>query len=466
MKNYTDKQEKRIMNNQDINYCFLRSLLILCALIIIPISLSTGCGKKKTKTAKVKVSIRSVPEKVNIKIISHGAAKFGVTPKTQNLPKGIYVLEFTKPGYKTAWKKLICKPGNNEDFEVKLKPISASVVVESEPKGATLSKDEKNVGETPFAIHDLPLGVHTYTLSKPGFSTREIRFSLEDERPKLIEVNMNSNIGKMVIRSTPSNASIFVNDSARGQTPATLTMERGEYNIKLEITGYNSHKQKVIVSKGETVRVNAKLQVKPGSITVNTTPKGASLLVNGKQYNNTPTTLKELRPGTYAIEVSHSKYDSSKREVTIAPGQDLTIDITLDSNMGGIDLIIHPPGVTIYVDGKKLGVTKKGETDTLSKIFQVRGLSSGAHSITVAHKRATPPEKNFKINITKGKTSRPKPVTFWVKDTYLKLKNGKELIGRISQQNDEEVHFEHSPKIKIRYERDEIDIIRALKDSE
>ena len=462
MKNqYSFKLENKIMKYSKR----LKPFMFIALAIIMPI-LICGCGKEKPKSKKVQVSIRSVPEKVDVRIISHGKAKFGATPKTQKLPPGVYVLEFTKPGYKTTWKKLICRKGRNEEFEIKMKPISTSVIIESEPKGATLSKDNNPVGETPLAIHNLPLGVHTFAISKPGYSTREVRFSLDDERPKLIEVNMNSNVGTMVIRSTPSEANIFVNNAPRGQTPATLTMEQGEYDVKLDLNGYVTQQEKVIVSKGGTVRVNAKLQVKPASIKVVTQPAGASLVVNGKQYNNTPTTLEKLKPGTYAIKVSHPNYDSTTREVTVEPGQQRTINITLDSNMGGIDLIIHPPGVTIYVDGKKKGITEKGETDELSKVFQIRGLASGPHTITVAHKRATPPEKNFKINIKKGKTSRPKPYTFWVKDTFLKLKNGKELTGRISQENNKEVHFEHSPKIKIRYERSEIDTIRELKDGE
>lgn len=462
----------KIFNSQKLEICTMKhcisltSIMILSSMILIPMTLSTGCGKSKPKNTKVKVSIRSVPDKVDVRIISHGKAKFGVTPKTQQLPPGVYVLEFTKPDYKTSWKKLVCRQGRDEEFEIKMDPISASVIIESQPKGATISKDKTPIGETPLAIHNLPLGVHSYIISKPGYSTRTVDFKLDDERPKLIEVNMNSNVGTMVIRSTPSEANIFVNDTPRGQTPATLTMEQGEYKVKLELNGYEPQQEKVIVSRGGTVRVNTKLQVKPGSIEIVTQPAGATLIVNGKQYNNTPTTLKNLKPGTYAIKVSHANYDSSTREVSIQPGQSRTVNITLDTNMGGIDLIINPPGVTIYVDGKKMGTTQRGETEELSKVFQIRGLSSGTHTITVAHKRATPPEKNFKINIQKGKISRPKPHTFWVKDTYMKLKNGKELTGRISQENANEVYFEHSPKIKIRYERSEIDVIRKLKDGE
>jgi len=445
---------------------FLKAYLPILALTLTTILLLTGCEKEKKKVEKVKVSIRSNPEQVNVTIMNFNNQRFGTTPKSQQLPIGPYILKFQKAGYKTICKKIVCKKGKSQDFEVILKPILSSVVIESIPKGVTISKDNKIIGETPIIIHDLPLGIHSYSLSKPKFSAKELKFSLEDGRPKLVKINMNSNIGGMVIRSTPSNANIFINGEPRGQTPITLQVPQGKYDLKLSLNGYIEQKQKVIVSKGENATVNTKLILKPASLKIITIPAGATLLVNGKRYNNTPTTLKDLKPGTYAIEVAHDKFDNSKREITIAPGQNLTVKLKLDTNMGGIDLIIHPPGVTIYLDGKKMGVTETGETDKLSKIFHIRELKSGPHKITVAHKRGTPLEKNFTINIKKGKTSRPKPFTFWVKDTYLKLKNGQELTGRLSQENENEIHFEHTPNIKIRYKHDEIETIRALKDTE
>ncbi len=443
-----------------------QALFFLTALTAL-ILLGAGCGEKKKKIIpKSPVSLRSIPDKVNVNVISH-KKKIGTTPWKGDLFPGIYVFEFTKPGYKTTWRKITCKPGSREDLEVKIEPITASVIIETEPAGATLKFRDRQIGETPYVLHNVPLGTHTYTLEKPGFTTREITVVVEDERPQIVSQNMSSNIGTLIVRSTPSNANLFINGSPRGKTPATVSLERGDHDIKLELSGHSPHKEKVSVGRGKTSRINITLQELPGSIKIVTNPKNATLHINGKQYNNTPTILTNLKPGTYDIKVSHDKFDTSSRKVSLVAGQNLTVNMTLDTNMGGIDLIVHPPGVTVYVDGKKLGVTAQGETADLSKVFEIRNLKSGIHTVELAHKRAKPSTKKCKIEVKKGKIRRLMiKKRFWVKNTYLKLKDGCEFTGRIAQEDDDEILFEPDPTMKIRYPRDDIEIIRPLKESE
>ena len=449
-----------LRNSQNIINLFL--LVAVCAMVLILI----GCSKQKKKApALSKVIIRTVPDKANITLISH-RKKIGFSPWSANLPKGMYVFEFSKPGYKTTWRKIFCTPGSKEPLEVKMEPIATSVIVETTPEGVTLKEGNKVIGETPLILHNLSLGVHTYSLSKPGYSPREITVQIDDERPKLVTANMNSNIGTIVIRSNPPDCNIFIDGEPKGKTPATLTMEQGDHNLKIQKTGFAPYKESVAVLRGETTRVNVNLQELPGSIEVVSNPKDSTLIINGKQYNNTPTTIKNLPPGKYTIQVSHDKYDTSTRTVSLAAGQDLVVKIKLDTNMGGIDLIAHPPGITVYVDGRKLGVTKEGATKDLSKIFEIRNLKSGPHTVTLAHKRAQPSVKKFKVIIKKGQILRPKQIRFWVRDTYIKLKDGREYTGRIAQENEDEVLFEPDPTMRIKYTRDEIKELRPLKEDE
>jgi hypothetical protein len=282
----------------------------------------------------------------------------------------------------------------------------------------------------------------------------------------MITENMKSNIGTLLVKTTPPGANVFLNETPRGKTPAVIKTESGDYDLKIVTPGYSAHNEKVSIISGKRSSVDVNLQELPGSITVVTVPEDSTLMVNGKQYNNTPTTLDNLKPGDYEILVAHDKYDTTTRKVSLAAGQKLKVNITLDTNMGGIDLIVHPPGVTIYVDGQKLGVTQKGETKDLSKIFEIRNLKSGVHSITLAHKRAQPSVKKLKIEIKKGQIRRPKQIRFWIKDTYLKLNDGREFTGRIAQKNKDEILFEPDPTMKIRYAIEDIEILRALKEDE
>ena len=445
--------------------CRINTLLSTAAISTLMI-LAASCSKPKKKpTPKSPVSIRSVPEKVNINLISHNK-KLGTTPWSANLVKGMYVFEFTKPGYKTTYLKVICNPPTREVHEVKMEPITASVIIKTDPPGATLSSGNRVIGLTPLSLQYLSLGHHTYTLSKPGCSTREITVNIEDERPQMISESMLSNIGFLSVKTTPSGGNIFVDDIPRGKTPATLKLERGEYDIQITLPGYSAYKEKVSILNDETSKMDVTMQELPCSLDIETVPPDSALTVNDKQYNNTPTKLENLKPGKYKIVVSHDKYDTSTRTVTLAAGQDLKVKMKLDTNMGGIDLVVHPPGVTVYVDGKKLGVTQEGETKDISKVFEVRNLKSGLHTIILAHKRAKPTTQKLKLEIKKGQIRRPAPIRFWIKDTYLKLKDGRIFTGRIAQENKDEILFEPDPTMKIKYARENIEILRALQEGE
>jgi hypothetical protein len=54
----------------------------------------------------------------------------------------------------------------------------------------------------------------------------------------------------------------------------------------------------------------------------------------------------------------------------------------------------------------------------------------------------------------------------WFANAFIKLKNGRELYGRIAYENKDEIVFEISPKIKVRYDRKEISVLRKLKNNE
>ncbi len=465
MNNILEKYYKKTQITKTVKRGKIKLILAMVLISLLPL-LITSCSKPKKKvTPKSPVSIRSTPKEVNINLISH-KRKFGATPWSTNLVKGMYVFEFTKPGYQTTWRKINCNPPLRKDLEVKMQPMTAAIIIKTEPPGVTLSSGERIIGQTPLALQNISLGIHTYILTKPGFSSREITVNVEDERPKIISESMVSNIGWISVNTTPSASNIFINNIPRGKTPAKLQLERGEYDLRVEAPGYSNHKEKISILNDETSTVSVNLQELPCSITIVTTPTGSNLTVNGQQYNNTPTTLDNLKPGEYKIVISHDKYDTSTRTVNVAAGKDLTVNVTLDTNMGGVDLVVHPPGVTVYVDGVKKGLTQMGETTDLSKVFEIRGLKSGVHTITLAHKRAQPSQIKFKLMIKKGQINRPKQVRFWVRDTLLKLKDGRTFTGRIAQENKTDILFEPDRTMKLKYDREDIEILRKLEDSE
>jgi hypothetical protein len=403
---------------------FKTLILVLVAVLFSGIA----CKKKKLPPQKVDVSVTTMPDGVNVRVISHKNTDFGKSPQKHKLPPGEYIFEFSKPGYKTTWEKVICKKGEPVNIELKMTPLLSSVVIESDPKGAQVIKDGNPVGVTPMMLKDLSLGIHSYVIKKDSYSPREVKFEIENERPQLIKVNLNSNVGILQVRSVPSGAKIFLDDSPRGQTPAIVKVEEGKYVLKIEKEGYEPFGEKIMLSKGQTVKVAPRLNIKLASLEITTEPSGAAISVNGKKYNDSPVTLDDMQPGTYVIEATMPNYDIASREVSVAPGQNAKVHLKLDSNMCGIDLYVNPPGVTIYVDGKKLGITQPSEVKGESKIFKVRNLPSGKHSIIMAHKRGKPSQLQFSVNIKKGEIKRKGPMFMWMKILLLNLKTAESFM--------------------------------------
>ncbi|HBC88440.1 MAG TPA: hypothetical protein DCZ94_15945 [Lentisphaeria bacterium] len=437
---------------------------IIVAALASAILFMAGCGPEKKVETRGVFTIKSNPDGAKITINNK---EVGVTPKTVSLNPNTYIMEVSKLNCRSEWRKLVSTAGATKTVEVELEPITSSVMIGSKPDGAIVEIDGKQIGQTPLTIHDQTIGKHSARLSKPGYIAMEVSWTVEDARPQLVTGNLSSNMGTLDIKSTPSGANVFIDGKARGKTPYTERIEQGEHKVKVELKGHNPHEQSVVVARDGKKDVQVTLLLLPGSLNITTAPAGATVLLNDREYKNSPVEIKNLLPGTYKLKLKKAGFDQIERDVIIVAGEPAEVSVTLDTNYGGIDLVVNPPGVTIYIDGKKVGVSEQGEDKVTSKVFEIRSLSSEEHTIKIAHKRAQPAEKEIKVKVSKGQITRPKPLNMWIADTYVKLKeNGREMRGKIRQQNEDEIIFEPEPGIAQKYTRKEIETLRELKENE
>jgi hypothetical protein len=110
-----------------------------------------------------------------------------------------------------------------------------------------------------------------------------------------------------------------------------------------------------------------------------------------------------------------------------------------------------------------MGKTVKGEHKGISNIFVMNDVSMGTHTLTLAHKRAVPNKKSFKVRIKKGGTKRLENLKMWIADTVLFLRDGTKHIGRLAKENRDEIMFEIEPGVTQHYERREIKKLMPLK---
>lgn len=438
----------------------------LCALCLLP-----SCKKEEPVQTEAKgtMVITSEPSGAEITILGKSA---GTTPKTTNpVPAAMYIVKVSKDGYEPAWRAVNVSAGRQTDVDFQLEPEKATVLIASEPSGAQVLMDGREVGVTPLLLHDLPIGSYSATIQKDGYTTkRDWPWTVPNSRPFMVFVSLENNIGTLSMVTIPEGAEVEIDGKPYGITPLQEFLKLGPHRIRFSRPGYKPFEKIVTVVRDEEAEQKQELEVAleelPGKLSLESVPSGARVFINGNDYGETPYERDSIDSGEYEISLSMNGYDTLTETIVIHPGEQMKRSFNLKSNLGKIKLNVNPPGMRVYLDGKFVGRTEaEVDPDTgaksrdISKPITLDGLPAGDHTIMVSNKHAKPNTRTITVPVGKGKTVEVPELTMWLPDTTIILKNGSKYTGRLTDKYSEDsskISFRHSAGISTDYNRSEI----------
>ena len=155
-----------------------------------------------------------------------------------------------------------------------------------------------------------------------------------------------ANIGRLLIRSTPSGATVEVDGVARGTTPVALRdLELGSRTITVSRRGYIAEQQRVVLTAARPSRslelrltaAAAAASPRPagsragaggaaaiattGVLVIESRPPGATVVVDGKNRGVTPLVIEALAPGDYRVSLSLAGYQPFATTVRVVAGE-------------------------------------------------------------------------------------------------------------------------------------------------
>lgn len=151
--------------------------------------------------------------------------------------------------------------------------------------------------------------------------------------------------GRLLVRSEPSGALVTLDDTYRGETPATLRdLTLGTYRVQVAHPGYAPEVRTITLTAAEpaqnlTVRLTAGLDPRVdvrGTLLVDSRPRGARVLVNGKPVGVTPLRLPGLAPGPHAVRLELAGYRTVTSTATVAGGTEARVAVTLEPATVGV----------------------------------------------------------------------------------------------------------------------------------
>ena len=242
---------------------FLKVMLVLA--VILFLVLSTTCKKTPVKsTLEIgSLAISSVPS--GAKIFINGNETECVTPYTlKNLNLGVYLIKLKLPGY-IPWSESVSVSTNQ--VNATLTPAKGLIYVDSEPTGATIFLDGVNTSKlTPSIFENIRSGNYEIKLTLQNHEDWIGTVKVIKTLGSIIEAVLDPYSGTLVVNSTPSGASVWLNgQDTDSLTPAKFRLPIGTYMLELKLYGYFPRSGNVNIYRNQTTTVNRTLTLKcPG----------------------------------------------------------------------------------------------------------------------------------------------------------------------------------------------------------
>jgi eukaryotic-like serine/threonine-protein kinase len=142
----------------------------------------------------------------------------------KNLNVGSHLVEVKKDAYLPYQEKIEITGKENKTLNVAIRSASSELTLLVDPPNAEVSLDGKPLQKkSPVSLPDLMPDVeHVFTFSLAGFETKNLKLTLKPKEKRQEKVVLSELFFDIEVNSDPQGAKLFLDDNARGTTPATL----------------------------------------------------------------------------------------------------------------------------------------------------------------------------------------------------------------------------------------------------
>lgn len=221
-----------------------------------------------------------------------------------------------------------------------IRPHVAVLEVETQPRGATIYVDRRDLGprgETPRALGLHP-GRYRILVDLPGYYSAELQLpELPAGALHRVSLALQPLLGSIELAAGTAGARAELRDprvqsgSARPSAclvPCRLEVPPGRHVLVVSKPGFEAETRRVEVAPNQVSRVEAQLATLTGGLVVSTDEPGALVEVSGRPLGFTPA-IVQLPVGTHPVRLVRAGYKPIERLVTIASEHETRLHVVL-----------------------------------------------------------------------------------------------------------------------------------------
>ncbi len=214
----------------------------------------------------------------------------------------------------------------------------AEIMITTEPADARVKIDGKLIGAgSPVTLHDIAVDKeHEITVERDGYFPHTETIDLDQGEFRSMDIRLTkaaSTKGAVLVSSTPPGATVYLDDvETPHRTPAAIKdIETGKrHTIGLFLKGHSFWSREFKANEGETHNFDVQLAPDYGSVSIDSSPNGALVMLNDVPSGQTPFTMDGLEPQKiYRVEVWLEGYEPHNEEIQIESGKKKEIHVTL-----------------------------------------------------------------------------------------------------------------------------------------
>ena len=188
--------------------------------------------------------------------------------------------------------------------------------------------------ETPCSFNNLSPTRYSLEVQKEGYQPVQTALQIKSGDAQDQRIKLESLAKGIFISSQPPGADVFINGAKQsGQTPVTLPLAPGQYNLVLRLQGYEPYAGPVQVKDNIQTQFPVVLTERSTSriawAQVNSNPKGAEIIVDGASTGQFTPARVQVPAGTHTITLRLNGFQQAKKMFQVSEGGTVNIDESL-----------------------------------------------------------------------------------------------------------------------------------------
>ena len=187
---------------------------------------------------------------------------------------------------------------------------------------------------TPCSFSDLTPDRYSLEVKKDGYQSVQTALQVREGSVSDQKLSLESLAKGLYVISDPPSADVFINGAKQsGQTPVTLPLAPGQYNLVLRLQGYDPYVGSVQVKENVQTQLRTKLNERSTShvawAQVGSNPPGAEIFVDGNSTGRLTPARIEIPAGTHTLMLKLNGFQPVRRTVSASEGGTVPVNESL-----------------------------------------------------------------------------------------------------------------------------------------